>query len=149
MDLKILKEHLLGMCGYNKAGEEIPDPRPMALPVGFTRPKPLTDTIRDLIRNEEFRRALDRHEMETFEEADDFTEDDEDLVTKGTPYEQDFDPEGVITREQEIKNGFVEEIPAEKRERSRELVHKIKELEKSKRKPKKEVKSEEKEIEED
>lgn len=145
--IEVAVDKIRGLCGYNSRGEEIPDPTPVELPVGFTRPKTLQETMRDLLRNEEVRRALARHDMETFEEADDFDIPDEDRdprFPENSPYEQDFDPEGVIAKEQAIRSGFVEEIPVEKKRRSAELVQKIKKFEslrnapKMKAKPKKE-----------
>lgn len=142
-------EHVRGLSGYNRNGEEIPDSRPVALPVGFTRPKSIQETIHSLMRNEEFRRRLDETGVETFEESDDFeVEDSSDDITRGSPYEQDFDPHGDIARHQAMQSGFVEEIPAEKKQKAREIIEREKlrqqELRKSpkaKAKPKKEDKS--------
>lgn len=134
-----------GLCGYNAQGEEIPDSTPVELPVGFTRPKTLQETMRDLLRNEEVRRALEKHDMETFEEADDFEMEDEDRDPRfpaNSPYEQDFDPDGVIAKEQAIKSGFVEEIPIERKRKAAILNDKIKKhLEESRHPPKKKPKA--------
>lgn len=122
----VLANHMRGLSGYNELGEEVPDPRPVALPVGFTRPRSLQETMQHLLRNEEVRRALDAHGMDTFEEADDFAvEDDVDDITRGSPYEQDFDPNGINARNQEIKAGFVEEIPLEKKQRAVYLTSEV------------------------
>lgn len=121
-----VKEHLRGLSGYNERGEELPDSRPVALPVGFRHPKSIQQTIRDLIQNEEYRAALDRVGVDTFDEADDLSDDDSDGFQ--SPYEEDFDPLGVVTREHEIRSGFVEEIPPEKKEKARELSKKTKEF---------------------
>lgn len=117
------------MITYTKDGGEVLDATPVALPVGFRPPKTIQETIQALIRNEEFRKALDKLEMDTFEEADDFEteESDEDAATRHSPYEMDFDPMGTITRNHEIASGFVEEIPQERKKRSAELVQKMKE----------------------
>lgn len=148
----VIALHMRGLSGYNAQGEEIPDPRPVALPVGFTRPKSLQETMRDLLRNEEFRRNLERHEMETFEEADDFEAEDPDRDPRfpdNSPYEQDFDPLGVNTREAEIRSGFVEEIPVEKKEKARQALEDFKKKKEEAKKAKKKVKNEEEEEEED
>lgn len=145
-------EHLRGLSGYNERGEEIPDPRPVALPVGFTRPKSLQETMQHLLRNEEFRRALDKHELDTFEEAEDFGEeqDERDPFT-GSPYE-DRDIAGAISREQEIKSGVVEDIPLEKKRKAASLIaeHRRKvEAKKAPKRPKKEEEAQNGEKEEE
>lgn len=116
----VIAEHMRGLCGYNERGEEIPDSRPVAMPVGFTRPKSLQETMQNLLRNEEFRRALDNKDMESFEEADDFDIEDEapSYVPQNSPYEQDFDPDGIIAKDQAIRSGFVEEIPVDKKKKA-------------------------------
>lgn len=116
----------LQKCGYNERGEEVQDSRPMALPVGFSRPKSLTDTMKSLLRNEEFRRALDEKGVETFEEADDFDCGEDDPLGS-TPYEDTFDPEhpGAIAREQEIRAGQVADLPIEKKLKAASLAAQV------------------------
>lgn len=64
------------MAEYTKGfKEEIPDKKPVALPVGFERPEPLESMIARLIRVESVRAG--QQGLETFEEADDFDLDDE------------------------------------------------------------------------
>lgn len=136
----ILAAHMRGVSGYNERGEEVPDPRPVALPVGFTRPKSLQETMQNLLRNEEFRRAVEATGSESFEEADDFEmDDDSDDITRGSPYEQDFDPLGVNTRNAEIRHGFVEEIPVEKKVRATYLTSEARRRFEEAKKPKKEL----------
>lgn len=120
-------EHLLGKCGYTKKGEEIPDPTPMALPVGFRRPETLGDRMKILLRNEEFKRAQEALGEETFEEADDFDVDDPDPLD-GAPYEDNFDPDcpGAIAREQEFRAGQVVDRPLEKKQKAKEFLDKHK-----------------------
>lgn len=123
-------------CDYNDKGEEIPDSRPVALPVGFSRPRSLQETMQHLLRNEEFRRALDSHGMDTFEEADDFdVGDDESGIPNNSPYEQQFDPNGINARNQEIRAGFVEEIPIEKKQRAAHLTSEIRRIAKASKHP--------------
>lgn len=62
---------------YNKRGEELPDPKPVALPIHFNRPQSLNDRIRQLIQNEVSRVAVNAGE-ESFEEANDFDTGEED-----------------------------------------------------------------------
>lgn len=106
---------------YNSRGEEIPDTTPIKLPISFTRPKTLSERMKELLRSEELRRALDAHDVETFAEADDFDTGDDDPL-KQSPYETNFDPDHTFTREQEIRQGIVEDIPLEKKHKSRETV---------------------------
>lgn len=110
---------------YNERGEELPDPRPMALPVGFTRPNTLQERMRILLRSELLKRELDAKGVETFEEADDFDCEDKDPLSN-TPYEDDFEPElpGIAAREQEIRSGQVQDRPTSKRLQAAELAAK-------------------------
>lgn len=75
----------------NENGAEIPDPVPMAPPLGYKKQPSLHDRIRDMVRGEHLRLAALQAGAETFDEADDFDiEDDE--VDPSTPYEEQFDP---------------------------------------------------------
>lgn len=127
-------EHTRGLAGYNSKGEEILDPRPVALPASFTRPKTLQETMKDLLRNEELKRALDRAEADTFDEAEDFGTDENDPLAR-TPYEDIFDPEapGIAAREQEIRAGAVADRPLEKKVEAHETVKKWKNWKKGRR----------------
>lgn len=69
-------------------GAEIPDPRPMAPPVGFKRQPPLHERIRAMVQHE-FELARARQEVESPAEADDFDVDDD--VDPDSPYEHHFD----------------------------------------------------------
>lgn len=60
----------------NEQGQEIPDPVPMAPPVGFKRRQPLHERIRAMVQHE-YMRARQYEEVETPEEADDFLLPDE------------------------------------------------------------------------
>lgn len=67
---------------HNEKGEEILDPTPVAMPVGFHRPPSLAEQVRRLVRTEFSRQAAALGE-ETFEEADDFDcGDDPELKSK-------------------------------------------------------------------
>lgn len=116
-----------GLSKYNDKGEEIPDPNPVAVPVDFVRPVPLGERIRQLVRSETLARELAAAGIETFDEADDFDVPD-DIGERESPYEDNFDPErpGAIAREQELRAGFVEDIPVERKHKARETVEKYK-----------------------
>lgn len=63
-------------------GQEIPDPTPMAPPVGYKRHVPLHERIRAMVQHE-YLRARQHDEYETPEEADDFLVGDEDDPREG------------------------------------------------------------------
>lgn len=71
-------------------GAEIPDPRPLAPPVGFKKQESLFDLVRRLTQDELSRRAQEEG-MDSFEDADDF-EDDDEFLDPTSPYEYNFDP---------------------------------------------------------
>lgn len=73
---------------HNSEGAEVLDSTPMALPVGFTRPPTLQEQVARLVRSEAFRIAAEKNGIETFEEADDFDDPDDDPTS---PYEEHFD----------------------------------------------------------
>ena len=86
----------MNKINLNERGQEVLDPRPLAIPVGFQRPPTLQEQIRRLMRYEydNLRRAgVD--DVETPEEAEDF-DTGEDLDIR-TPYEIDDDPVEVPT----------------------------------------------------
>jgi len=72
-------------------GHETPSSRPMAIPVGARRPETLAEQVARLVRTEEWRRTMESHDLETFEESEDFDIED-DPVDPSTPYEEVFDP---------------------------------------------------------
>lgn len=75
--------------GLTPDGAEVPDPVPLEPPVGFVRRPSLTEQIRDMVRSEAVRAAAESQGMESFEEADDFSVEDDD---PSTPYEAEFEP---------------------------------------------------------
>lgn len=68
---------------------EYPDPRPVALPVGFKAPTPLEVMVRQIVRTTVSQAAGDSG-RETFEEADDFDVEEEDGEMH-SPWELNFD----------------------------------------------------------
>lgn len=59
------------MAQFDNLGRQIPDPRPVEVPLGYTRPPSLQEEIKRFVRNELSLRAREQG-VETFEEADDF-----------------------------------------------------------------------------
>ena len=80
------QDHVLTDEGY-----ELPDPTPMAPPVGYKKTPSMVDTIRDMVRSEHLRQEAARAGYESFEDSEDFGEDDDDRLP-ATAYEAVFDP---------------------------------------------------------
>lgn len=83
-----------GVIRQDENGREVPDPRPVEMPLGMKRPETLAEQVQRLVRRQVSEYAA-MHGHETFEEADDL-EIDEDF-DPSTPYELEFDP--VLGRE--------------------------------------------------
>lgn len=75
---------------HDRFGREVPDPTPVAPPIGYQKPFSMVDHLRELVRTELSRAAADA-DVETFEDADDFDIED-DPPDPHTPYEAVFDP---------------------------------------------------------
>lgn len=70
---------------HDEKGREIPDPRPMEMPLGLRKPESMEEMIRRFVRVEASRIAQ-KEGMETFEEADDFEVEDDDFSDAPTQY---------------------------------------------------------------
>lgn len=81
--------------GLNKLGQEIPDPRPVSIPVGFDRPESLNDKIKRMTALAIASAQAAAMGGETFEESLDFDIPD-DPVDRTTPYEILSDTEEAI-----------------------------------------------------
>lgn len=77
--------------GYSKDGRFIPDPTPLAPPVGYVKAPSLAETIRDMVRSERLAQAAREAGAETFEESEDFDVGDE-PEQMPSPWENDHDP---------------------------------------------------------
>lgn len=75
--------------GYIENGRETMDQTPVAYPLHFSRPEPLHLRIRRLIL-EQMQESMSYTEVDTAEEADDFSTPDDDEMP-GTPYEMEDD----------------------------------------------------------
>lgn len=76
--------------GFDKDGNFIPDPTPMAPPVGYKKQPSMVDIVRDMVRSEKLAQEAREAGHETFEESEDFDVGDEpDLRRSG--YENDLD----------------------------------------------------------
>lgn len=90
-----MKAHPKGYA-HTPEGREVPDPVPMAPPLGYVYHQSMTDRVRELVRSEHLRLAALQAQADTFSEADDFDV-DEDIpnlgrVPEGSEYEEKFDP---------------------------------------------------------
>lgn len=70
-------------------GAELPDPTPVAPPIGYNPQKSMFDHVRDMVRSERLKQEAEAAGFETAEEADDFEVGDDYDPT--SPYEHDFD----------------------------------------------------------
>lgn len=75
---------------HDAKGREIPDPVPLAPPVGYYREPSLVERIRAIVRSEQLASVARSAGIETFEEADDFDVGDD--YDPSSPYEADFEP---------------------------------------------------------
>lgn len=75
---------------FDEKGRELPDPTPMAPPVGFKKQPTMVEMIRNMVRSEALRQAAAAQGQESFEEADDFDVGED--VDPSAPYEEQFEP---------------------------------------------------------
>lgn len=81
--------------GYDSYGRQIPDPVPLAPPIGFKESPSMVEIIRKMVRDERLAQELDAQGMETFEEADDFDVGDENAEELRSGFENEFEPPAV------------------------------------------------------
>lgn len=77
--------------GYDKDGNIILDPTPMAPPIGYKKAPSMVEIVRDMVRSERLAQEARDAGHETFEEAEDFDVDDDPELLR-SPYENQFDP---------------------------------------------------------
>ena len=75
---------------HDEMGRELPDPVPVAPPVGWHKQPSMFDQIREMVRGEHVRMWAEAQGAETFEEAQDFDVEDEMFPT--SEYEGEFEP---------------------------------------------------------
>ncbi len=99
------------MAKYNEFGEQIPDQRPIELPLNYKAPETLQQTIQRMIQVESFRAG--QNGLETEEEADDFDCDDEIEFTSQyefTEMEIEHVPSSHVERKAEEKTAEKNEV---------------------------------------
>lgn len=75
---------------YNEKGEELPNPVPVAPPIGYKKQPSMVEMIRNMVRSEQLRHAAEKSGHESFEDADDFDVGDD--IDPKAPYEAEFEP---------------------------------------------------------
>lgn len=91
-------------------GHEMVSAVPMAPPVGFIQQPSIMENVRAMVRSELLRHAAEAEGFESFEEADDFSVED-DAVDPHTPYEAVFDP--VLPQAAPVVNAPLATAPVE------------------------------------
>jgi len=81
----------------DKDGRFLPDPVPMAPPVGYVKQESMSDIVRRMVQGEHLRLAALEAGQETFDEAEDFDVGDDFDPT--SPYEEIFDPVDTAVRD--------------------------------------------------
>lgn len=88
------------MAIYDEQNREIPDPTPLALPLGYERPETLAQIMGRIIQQNQHLEQL--QELETPEEADDFYVDDHDDIEFTSQHEfKDMAEEFVVEKPEE------------------------------------------------
>lgn len=132
-------EHLSGRSGYNKKGEELPDPTPKELKIDLEAEMPLELKVMRALQSDDWKRRMEQEGRETWEEANDFYIDEEEPEFKSFHEDEEGD---VMAFEEGKKRGFIEEIPDDVRDRVKEQESAIKDYV-TKKRQKPEVKTEE------
>jgi len=88
-DSLYLHEHSVASLYLDMHGREIPNPTPMAPPIGYQKPISIADQIRQAIKQASYEAAMAGAETE--EEANDF--DVEEDMEPGSQWEHPFDPD--------------------------------------------------------
>lgn len=88
-----LEEYLLKLKdrGLAPDGKLIPDPVPIAPPIGYKKQPSMVEIVRDMVRGERLAQAAREAGAETFQEAEDFDVED-DPPDMRSPFENQFDP---------------------------------------------------------
>lgn len=123
-------EHLRGLSGYNKKGEEIPDPKPGALQIDLEAEMPLEMKVMRALRSELWTKEMEQKGLETFEEANDFDVPEEESEFKTIHEDESGD---VMAFEEGVRRGFIEEIPEEKRKEVEKTARALRELQQNAR----------------
>lgn len=81
-------------------GKELPDPVPMAPPVGYKRQPSMVEHIRSMVRSERLRMEAEAAGMESFEDADDFDVPDDPEPASRYEVPDDLEPPASLRQKQ-------------------------------------------------
>lgn len=98
-----------------QTGKELPDPVPIAPPIGWYKQPSMFDQVRNMVRSEHLRMYAEAQGEETFEEASDF--DVEDDIFPASQYEDQADFEPLQDLQARRQKAFREEFLRERDER--------------------------------
>lgn len=84
-----VKDKVKKFFGLDEHGNEVPDPIPVAVPIGNRAPESIDARIARIL-NHSLKADLEKRGLETFEEADDFDIED-DPIDPTTPWEKNYD----------------------------------------------------------
>lgn len=73
-------------------GRELPDPTPMAPPVGYKKQSSMVEIVREMVRGERLKQEAEAAGMESFEDSEDFDVGDDADQDPGSPWENEYDP---------------------------------------------------------
>lgn len=78
--------------GLDETGKTVPDPTPIAPPIGYKKQPSMVEIVRDMVRSERLAQEARASDHETFEEADDFDVGDDNAQELRSGWENDHDP---------------------------------------------------------
>lgn len=114
---------------HTKDGMELPDPTPneVTLQADYKRPLTLAEQIARFTQAKDFQDAIQKHGLDTLEEANDLDVDDDTEALFGrTPYEMREDVfDGVQTNMDEIRGGQVQEPSQERMQKAYKHLDKV------------------------
>lgn len=97
----------------DERGRELPDPVPLAPPVGYKKQPSLFELVRTMVKSERLRAEVESAGYETFEDADDFVIGDD--YDPRSPYENEFEGLPLSELRQKLKDGDAAEAEMRKR----------------------------------
>lgn len=87
--------------GQDLYGREVPDPVPVAPPVGYHRQPTMVEHIRNLVRSEHLRQAAEAAGLESFEDADDFDVPDDLVPVSAYEVPDDLEPPASLRKKKD------------------------------------------------
>lgn len=97
----------------DERGHELPDPVPMAPPVGYRRQPSMFEVVRDMVKSERLRAETEAAGFESFEDADDFVIGDD--YDPHSPYEAQFEGLPIAELRKRQRDGEAADLELRKR----------------------------------